>query len=74
MSSLWQKTLMYLGLVDEEQLDEEVEPRPPAAARSTRPPSTRPNTRGANSRPRHRGRSPGGATSRRRIPTGGGLR
>jgi cell division inhibitor SepF len=45
MSSLWQKTLMYLGLVDEEQLDEEVEPRPPAAARSTRPTSTRPVTR-----------------------------
>ena len=46
MSSLWQKTLMYLGLVDEEQLDEEVESRPSAATRSTRPPTTRQNTKG----------------------------
>ena len=45
MSSLWQKTLMYLGLVDEEQLDEEIEARPPSATRSTRPPTTRQNTR-----------------------------
>jgi cell division inhibitor SepF len=45
MSSLWQKTLMYLGLVDEEQLDEEIEARPPAATRSTRPPTNRQPTR-----------------------------
>jgi cell division inhibitor SepF len=40
MSSLWQKTLMYLGLVDEEQLEEDAEARAAAPARSTRPPST----------------------------------
>ncbi len=37
MSSLWQKTLMYLGLVDEERLDDEAENRASQPARPRSP-------------------------------------
>lgn len=39
MASLWQKALMYLGLVDEDRVEQEPEPVPPTRNRSTPQPA-----------------------------------
>ena len=83
MPGMWQKTMVYLGLKDDEEgyeydydelsLDEEpVEP--PTSATSARNGSRRRRHRDARARRRRRRAAPGARRARRRGPTGARLR
>ncbi len=62
MASMWQKTLFYLGLVDEDETEQAAEPTPsaPSGVRTVEPPGSR----SARQSVRSQGsRSPGGQTA-----------
>lgn len=65
MAGMWQKTLFYLGLVDEDDVEEVVEDEAPSRAR--RQPASRPNTRATSQSRSTTGQRNSGQVPGRRV-------